>query len=108
MMPSVKGEEAYWGIKQTAIEQQHLSDEPAYEAIELPRNTPTGIITAFFATLCGFALIWHIWWMVVIGLLGAFATFVAFAWRDHADFELPAAEVRRVDLAKLSWNGATS
>ena len=30
----------------------------------MPRNTPTGFICAFFATFMGFALIWHIWWLV--------------------------------------------
>ena len=37
---------------------------PHYEAIEMPRNSPTGFVCAFFATVMGFALIWHIWWMV--------------------------------------------
>ena len=34
----------------------------------MPRNSPTGFITAFFATITGFALIWHIWWLVALGL----------------------------------------
>ena len=37
-----------------------------YEPIEVPRNSPTGFITAFFATITGFALIWHIWWLVAV------------------------------------------
>jgi cytochrome o ubiquinol oxidase subunit 1 len=45
----------------------------------------------------GFALIWHIWWMVILGALGAFATFVVFAWRDHDEYQIPAAEVARID-----------
>ena len=44
-----------------------LGEEPDYEAIEMPRNSPTGFICAFFATFMGFALIWHIWWLVVVG-----------------------------------------
>ncbi len=68
VLPHVEGEEPYWGIKQRALEQMQLSDEPEYEEIEMPRNSPTGFICAFFATFMGFALIWHIWWMVVAGL----------------------------------------
>ena len=97
VMPNVEGEEAYWGIKRTAIEQQRLADEPQYEAIEMPHNSPTGVITAFFASVMGFAMIWHIWWMVVLGMLGAFATFVWFAWRDEEEYEIPAEEVARID-----------
>jgi cytochrome o ubiquinol oxidase subunit 1 len=100
VMPDVKGEEAYWGIKQHAIETQQLVDEPEYEAIEMPRNTPTGFVTAFFATVTGFSLIWHIWWLVALGLVGAFATFVAFAWRDVDEYEIPAEEVGRLDRAR--------
>jgi cytochrome o ubiquinol oxidase subunit I len=65
----------------------------------MPRNTPTGFITAFFATVTGFALIWHIWWMVILGLLGAYVTFVVFAWRDRTECAIPADEVARMDRA---------
>jgi cytochrome o ubiquinol oxidase subunit I len=97
VMPNVSGEEAYWGIKQRAIEQRRLTDLPDYKAIELPRNSPTGFVVAFFAVVTGFALIWQIWWMVAVGLAGAIATFVVFAWRDHAEYDLPAEELAKID-----------
>jgi cytochrome o ubiquinol oxidase subunit 1 len=96
VLPNVEGEDAYWGIKQRAIAQAALSEEPAYAAIEMPRNSPTGFICAFFATILGFALIWHIWWMVAVAAAGAFATFVVFAWRDIPDYIIPAATVARI------------
>ena len=71
VLPKIEGEEPYWGIKQKAREQQHLSEEPEYEAIEVPRNSATGFICAFFATIMGFALIWHIWWMVGLAFADA-------------------------------------
>ncbi|MER8365644.1 cytochrome o ubiquinol oxidase subunit I [Mesorhizobium sp. M1348] len=101
-LPHVEGEEPYWNIKQRAREQNRLRDEPEYEPIEMPRNSPTGFICAFFATVMGFALIWHIWWMVALGALGAFATFVIFAWRDIPEYVIPAAEVARIDRANRS------
>jgi cytochrome o ubiquinol oxidase subunit 1 len=99
-VPEVHGEEAYWSIKQRAIEEQRLGDEPHYEAIEMPKNSPTGVVTAFFATFIGFALIWHIWWMAILGFVGAYATFVVFAWRDVTEYEIPAEEVARIDRAR--------
>jgi cytochrome o ubiquinol oxidase subunit 1 len=68
----------------------------------MPRNSPTGFVCAFFATFMGFALIWHIWWMVIAGFIGAFATFVVFAWRDHDEYEIAADEVARIDRANIS------
>ena len=99
-MPNVLGEEAYWGIKQLAIRQQRLSELPTYAAIELPRNSPTGFVVAFFAVVTGFAMIWHIWWIAAVGVAGAFATFVVFAWRDHAEYELHAKELAEADARR--------
>jgi cytochrome o ubiquinol oxidase subunit 1 len=97
VLPNVQGEEPYWEIKRRAIESQHLTPEPEYEAIEMPRNSPTGFITAFFATITGFALIWHIWWLVLVGVVAAYAVFVWFAWRDVEEYVIPAEEVARLD-----------
>ncbi|WBO21063.1 cytochrome o ubiquinol oxidase subunit I [Sphingomonas abietis] len=97
VMPNVEGEEAYWGIKQRAIAEQQLAAEPDYRPIEMPHNSPTGVITAFFTTMIGFALIWHIWWMAILGLVGAYGVFVWFAWRDEDEYEIPADEVARID-----------
>lgn len=96
-LPHVENEEPYWSIKQRGIEEQSAETEAAYEPIEIPRNSPTGFVTAFFSTLIGFALIWHIWWLAIVGFIGAYATFVVFAWRDHGDYEIPADEVARID-----------
>jgi cytochrome o ubiquinol oxidase subunit 1 len=97
VLPDVHGTEAYWGIKQKAIELGHISPEPHYEPIEMPMNSPVGVICAFFASFCGFAIIWHIWWLAIVTLIGAFATFVWYAWRDENEEEIPAAEVARID-----------
>jgi cytochrome o ubiquinol oxidase subunit 1 len=96
-LPQVAGEDAYWEFKKRAAEQSRSDEEPQYRDIEIPRNSPTGFVCAFFATIMGFALIWHIWWMVAAGAMGAFATFVVFAWRDHDEDVVPALEVARID-----------
>jgi cytochrome o ubiquinol oxidase subunit 1 len=99
VLPNVHGEEAYWGMKQRARNQNWLGEAPIYEDIEIPRNSPTGVICAFFATVTGFALIWHIWWAAGLGALGAFATFAILAWRDTAECLIPAEAVARIDAA---------
>jgi len=104
--PNVTGEEPYWGMKQRALESMQLAQEPQYETIEIPRNTPTGFVTAFFAVVTGFAMIWHIWWLVTVGLIGAYATFVVFAWRDVSETEIPAEEVARIDRANRTARAA--
>ncbi|WP_027571073.1 cytochrome o ubiquinol oxidase subunit I [Bradyrhizobium sp. WSM1743] len=99
--PDVRGEDAYWAMKAHARQQSFEHEVPEYQDIEMPRNSPTGFVCAFFATIMGFALIWHIWWMVILGGIGAFATFVVFAWRDHDEYVIPAEEVARIDRVNL-------
>jgi cytochrome o ubiquinol oxidase subunit 1 len=94
VLPRVEGRDAFWAMKQHGFDE----DTP-YDDIEMPRNSPTGFICAFFASFAGFALIWHIWWMVAAALLGAFATFVVFAWRDRTEDTISAGEVARIDHA---------
>ncbi len=95
VLPDVHGEEAYWHRKQLAIERAKLLPEPAYQAIEMPLSTPVGVIVAFFASVCGFALIWYIWWLAVVGLVGAFAVLVWYAWQDEHEHVIPVDEVIR-------------
>ena len=106
VLPEVEGRDAYWAMKQRALKQKKLSQEPAYMDVELPRNTATGFVCAFFATLMGFALIWHIWWVVALSGLGAYATFVVFAWRDRIEDVIPAAVVAGLDRANRNERSA--
>ncbi|MER9102587.1 cytochrome o ubiquinol oxidase subunit I [Mesorhizobium sp. M0848] len=107
VLPSVEGDEAYWGMKQRARQQAMPGEEPPYADIEMPRNSPTGFICSFFATFMGFALIWHIWWIVALAAVGAFATFVVFAWRDEVEYVIPADVVARIDRANRTARGET-
>ncbi len=95
VMPNVEGLDAYRGMKIRAHEETPKT--PDYAAIHMPRRTPTGFVTAFFAVVTGFALIWHIWWAVILGLLGALVTFLVFAWRPRDEYEIDAAELARLE-----------
>jgi hypothetical protein len=57
----------------------------------------TLVVTAFFAVVIGFALIWHIWWLAVLGLLGVFATLLVFAFRDGEEIEISAEQIARFE-----------
>jgi cytochrome o ubiquinol oxidase subunit 1 len=99
VLPRVDHDEYYWMQKQEAARRETISAEPHYVDIEMPRNSPTGFVTAFVATVMGFALIWQIWWMVAVAFVGAYATFVVFAWRDHDEHTISAEVVARTDRA---------
>jgi cytochrome o ubiquinol oxidase subunit 1 len=80
--------------------------DATYEPIHMPRNSPTGFVTAFFAVVTGFALIWHIWWIVILGLLAAAATILVFGWSDEREREIPSSEIARLEGAGDGLGGA--
>jgi cytochrome o ubiquinol oxidase subunit 1 len=92
--PVIDREDQFWAMKQDPAKER---PEPVYAAIEIPRNSPTGFVAAFFAVVTGFALIWHIWWIAILGLVGAFATFLVFAWRKEDEYEISGAELARME-----------
>ena len=98
VLPRVSERDTYWNGRKR---ERTAQDPPAreYKPIEMPKNSATGFITAFFAVITGFALIWHIWWMVGLGLFGAFVTLIAFAFRDREDIEISAEQIARFDRA---------
>jgi cytochrome o ubiquinol oxidase subunit I len=98
VMPEVETIDAFWEMKRTG----KTAAAQNYETIEVPRNTPTGFITAFFAVTLGFAAIWHIWWMAILGLLAVLVTAMAFGWSENREQEIPAAEIARMERARLN------
>jgi cytochrome o ubiquinol oxidase subunit I len=97
VLPRVETIDAFWEMKRRGLP----AIEPRYEAIEVPRNSAIGFVTAFFAVVTGFALIWHIWWAVILGLLGAAVAVLLFGWSDDRERELSASELARLESANL-------
>ena len=91
VLPHVEGEDTYWQMKKRAKEQG--VDDPKPEDIEMPRNSAVGVILAFFAFVLGFALVWHVWWLAVLGMIGAFAAATAHAWRVTTETTISAEEI---------------
>jgi cytochrome o ubiquinol oxidase subunit 1 len=98
VLPEIFTIDAYWSSKQHTggIPDQSIPTR-TYQPIEVPRNSAIGVVTAFFATVIGFALIWHIWWLVVLGLLGVFARLLIFAFRDEEEIEISATQIARFE-----------
>ena len=98
VLPRVGEIDAFWAKKQRVLEKQEApAPRREYEPIEAPKNSPTGFVTAFFAVITGFALIWHIWWLAGLGAFGAAATLLALMFRLEGEVAIPADEVALFD-----------
>ena len=109
VLPRVETIDAFWEMKRRGLTPGLTPGpipgltpgEPAYKPIEMPRNSPIGFVTAFFAVVTGFALIWHIWWIVILGLLAVAVGVLVFGWSENREREIPANEVARMERARL-------
>jgi cytochrome o ubiquinol oxidase subunit I len=97
VLPRVETTDAFWEMKRRGL----TAAEPVYETIEMPRNSPIGIVIAFFAVMTGFALIWQIWWMAILGLLAIAVTVMVFGWSENREREIPANEMTRMERGRL-------
>ena len=100
-LPDVKSIDAFWDMKQRS------ANVPLerYDSIEVPGRSANGFVTAFFAVVTGFAMIWHIWWMAILGLLCGALTLLAFGWIVRVDDEVSGEELARVEHARLNRGG---
>jgi cytochrome o ubiquinol oxidase subunit 1 len=105
VLPQVEELDAWWAIKQRGVEKE-WSAAPALQPFHMPRRNPTGFFAAFFAVITGFALIWHIWLMVIVGLIGIAAVAMRQAWRTDTEVEITAAEIAAEARSRLK--GATA
>ncbi|MCU4182447.1 cytochrome o ubiquinol oxidase subunit I [Bosea sp. BH3] len=75
--------------------------------IHMPKNTGAGVIIAALATLCGFALIWYIWWLAAASFVGILAAVIIHSFNYDRDFHIPAeAVVREEDSRSRALAGA--
>jgi cytochrome o ubiquinol oxidase subunit 1 len=97
VLPRVESIDAFWYMKQHGG--PHAAER--YEPIEVPANSANGFVTAFFAVVTGFALIWHIWWLAIVGLLCAAVTLLAFGWFERGEHVIAADVVAAAEQQRL-------
>ncbi len=94
IVPHVESREPLWDLKQAGGRRQETGQ---YEDIHMPKNTPLGIYTAGFAFLIGFAFIWHITWLVIVGLIGAVACMIWRTFDDETEYKIKASELAKME-----------
>jgi cytochrome o ubiquinol oxidase subunit 1 len=93
LLPPVESTDAFWAAKQQRQAANEAVPAAPYVPLHVPHNNPTGFFLAFFAVMLGFAVIWHIWWMAILGLLGALAVGLRQAWRTDTEAVIPVEEI---------------
>lgn len=92
VLPTVIERDAFWVAKQ-----HKASPKPVYTDIELPKNSPLPLFIAGCAFIFGFAVIWHIWWLALIGFFGIIITVIVRANDENTEYVITAAQVAHME-----------
>ncbi|MFZ1458975.1 MAG: cbb3-type cytochrome c oxidase subunit I [Candidatus Saccharimonadales bacterium] len=88
-LPVVTERDPFWELKESG-----KKPKPIYEDFYEPKNTAAGIVIAFASFIIGFALIWHVWWLALVGLIGLIVTLIIRLTRLDNEQLVTAAAVR--------------
>ncbi len=99
-IPKVTTRDAFWEMK------RHGLPKTTYEDIHMPVNTAAGIYIAIFAFLVGFAFVWEINWLALVSFFGILVVFVRRTFDEKTEYIIPAAEVKKLEEARLDKDKA--
>ncbi len=64
--PVVTKRDEFWELKQS---KNSKNKSPNYQPIIMPKNTAVGLYIGLLSLITGFAIVWHIVWLVPVGIL---------------------------------------
>jgi cytochrome o ubiquinol oxidase subunit I len=82
LLPTVRGPDAFWSAKRHP---GTLDTAPLLVSFFVPKHSPLGFLIAFFAVIFGFSMIWHIWWLAIVGSLGTITVTLRHAWQAELE-----------------------
>lgn len=91
-IPYVTERDAFWNMKQ-----RHCKPHHKYQEIHMPKNSPLGFYVGVASLALGFALIWHILWLIVVSTVAVFAIVIIRLSDNHTEYVVPASEVEKIE-----------
>ncbi|WP_164926619.1 cytochrome o ubiquinol oxidase subunit I [Bordetella parapertussis] len=95
-VPHIDSLDQFWEDKENGRAYQRPAK---YEDVHMPRNTVAGIYIGAFGLAMSFGLIWHMWWLAIVGFLGMIVSFVVRSYDRDVDYYVPAKEVEEIENA---------
>jgi cytochrome o ubiquinol oxidase subunit 1 len=94
VIPTVAGRDPFFDGKRNS---DAYAPPAHYDDIELPKNSMTGPVIGILGAGLAFGLVWHIWWMTVLCLVGIVSTVIARSFIRDVRRIVPAPEVERIE-----------
>jgi cytochrome o ubiquinol oxidase subunit 1 len=99
ILPRVSGRDPFYDGKR---EGDPYAPLPAYQDIEMPKNSMTGPVLGVLGAATAFGLVWHMWWLVILSTCMIIATIIARSFARDVDRIIPAGEVERIEARWLN------
>jgi cytochrome o ubiquinol oxidase subunit 1 len=97
ILPEVRDREPLLDMKERGVT---YAPPAAYHDIEIPKNSPVGVIMGGLSFVFGFAMVWWIWWLAILAGLAMWATMIWRSSDDETEYVLVAEEVERLEKAR--------
>ena len=94
--PLVHDADAWWQMKQYG----YRRPQEGFKPIHMPKGTAAGIVLAGLSTVCGFALIWHIWWLAIVSFAATIVSAIIHTFNYKRDYYIPTEEVIRTEASR--------
>ena len=94
--PLVHDADAWWQMKQYG----YRRPQEGFKPIHMPKGTAAGIVLAGLSTVCGFALIWHIWWLAILSFGATIVSAIIHTFNYKRDYYIPTEEVIRTETSR--------
>ncbi|MDO9412679.1 MAG: cytochrome o ubiquinol oxidase subunit I [Pseudolabrys sp.] len=95
--PMIHDLDAWYDMKSRGYERP----VEGYRPIHMPRNTGAGVILSALALVFGFAMIWYIWWLAAVALLGLFIVAIGHTFNYNRDYYIPSEDVMQIESQRL-------
>lgn len=99
--PTVHGIDPFWAEKEKWAKEGKPTAKPQYEDIHMPHNTSVGFVLAVLSGIIGFALVWHIIWLAIVGFIALVLTAIARTFNMNIDYYVKAKDVEAIETKHL-------
>jgi len=92
IVPEVHGIDAFWDMK------HHIGAKPHYKPILMPKNSSIGVYIGILSFLFGFGVIWHMFWLALVGIVGIVVCMIVRLSEKETEFYIPVSEIEKNEL----------
>lgn len=81
-IPHIRERDPFWNYKEDG---SGMEVSPKEKEIEMPTPSGMGFVVGVLATILGFAIVWHIWWLVIVSVVAIVTCFILRSFEERVE-----------------------